>query len=674
LPERTPTKIRELLRRCLRREAKQRLHDIADARLELEEIAGSGSSSAFTFEEKTPVPDPTVASAARAIRERGSKKVLYLSWAIAAAFAAAAGALALRARAPQAPATPGLTASLLPPEGWSFDPLSGPPAFSPDGTRLAFVVVDGKAKSQLCVRTLATGEAVVVPRTETARNVFWSPDGKKIAFTGLSTGLSVVPAAGGAVESVAPSGPGRGGTWGPPDTILYSPALLSSIFRYGPDAKERTAVTTLDESRGESSHQWPYFLPDGRHFLFVVQRVDPSTRRSESEVCVQALGEKERRVLLKAASRTIYVPGALLYAWNGNLMAQPFDAERLALTGDPYVVAPHVQYLADGATGIFAASASGRLAYAAGGTVGLAQLAVYDRAGKSLQNVGGVGNTWTPRLSPDGKLVAVELIDPVSSNRDVWTFDVAGVEPPVRRTFDPGEDYTPVFSPDGKRLAFAAYRKGSWSVYGKSLAGGDEEHLIAAAPSAGAPPSPVGVPPGSKFLTDWSPDGRFIAFNNASRETSDDMWLLSPEGKAHPLLQTPASERDTAFSPDGRFVAYLSSETGGSEIYVRTYPDPGGKWQISTGGGSQPRWRRDGRELFYLAPGFRWTAVPVKTSPTFEKGTPQELFQVSSRRTNIPQYDVFADGRRFIVNTVVTEKSSTPLTLVENWTATVRAK
>ncbi len=675
LPERTPAKIRDLLRRCLRREAKQRLHDIADARLELEELAASaGASGQLPFEEKTAAPNPAVASGERTSRERGSRRSLYLSWALAAVFAAAAGVLALRARAPQAPPSPGLTASLLPPDGWSFDSLSGPPVFSPDGGRLAFVVVDGKSKSQLCVRSLATGEALILPGTETARNVFWSPDGKMLAFTG-QPGLAIVPASGGAIESVAPSGPGRGGTWGPGATILYSPALLNSIFRYSPGSRERVAVTTLDESRGESAHQWPFFLPDGRHFLFAVQRVDPATRRNESEVCVQALGEKDRKVLLKAASRAIYVPGYLLYAWNGGLMAQPFDAERLALTGDAFVVAPHVQYLADGGTGIFTASASGRLAYASGGTVGLSQLAVHDRAGRALRNVGGVGNYWTPRLSSDGKLVAVEWIDPVSSNRDVWTFDVAGVEPPVRRTFDPGEDYTPLFSPDGKRLAFAAYRKGSWFVYEKSLGGADEERLLAAVPAAGGPQPHSGeLPPGSKFLTDWSPDGRFIAFNNSSRETSDDMWLLSTEGKAHPLLQTPASERDTAFSPDGRFVAYISSETGISEIYVRTYPDPGGKWQISTGGGTQPRWRRDGRELFYLATGFRLTAAPVRAGAAFEKGTPRELFQVATRRTNIPQYDVFPDGQSFIVNTVVTEKTSTPLTFLENWTALVRPK
>jgi Tol biopolymer transport system component len=180
---------------------------------------------------------------------------------------------------------------------------------------------------------------------------------------------------------------------------------------------------------------------------------------------------------------------------------------------------------------------------------------------------------------------------------------------------------------------------------------------------------------GSKFLTDWSPDGRLIAFNSSSQQASDDMWLLSvTEGKASLFLGTPASERDTAFSPDGRWVAYISAESGRPEIYVRAFPGPGGKWQISTDGGTQPRWRRDGRELFYLATGFRLTAVPVRTGPAFEKGTPQELFPVASRRTNIAQYDVFPDGQRFVVNTVVTEKASTPLTLVENWTAQVKGK
>ncbi len=685
LPEQTPGKIRDLLRRCLRREAKQRLHDIADARLDLEEVERAGERiRPFTLRRKDRGAEPHCRSKRRdESRREGARSfsLVFLPWALAAACAAAAGALALRARAPQAPAAPSLTASLLAPEGWSFDSLSGPPVLSPDGTRLAFVVTDGKLRSQLCVRSLATGESQVLPNTETARNPFWSPDGRVIAFFAQTTGLAVVPASGGAVEFRAASGPGRGGTWGPDGTILYSPALLSSIFRVSPGSKERVPVTTLNESRGESAHQWPQFLPDGKHFLYVVQRVDPLTRRNESELCVQALGETERKVLLKSTTRAVYVPGHLLFARGGSLMAQPFDAARLEVTGDPFVVAPHVQFLADGGTGIFAASAGGLLVYAAGGTIGNSQLVAYDRSGKALRTIADVGNYWTPHVSPDGKLVAVEVIDPVSSNRDVWTFDAVGAEPPVRRTFDPGEDYTPVFSPDGKRLAYASYRKGSWLIYEKTLEGSDEERLLAASPDArppatGTPSGPeIFTTSGSKFLTDWSPDGRFIAFNGSTRETADDMWLVSPsDGKGGLLLRTPASERDTAFSPDGRWIAYLSNESGNPEVYVRSYPATGGKWQVSTRGGTQPKWSRDGHELFYLATGFRLTAVPVRTGASFEKGTPHELFQVASRRTNIPQYDVFPDGRSFVVNTVVTEKASTPLTLVQNWTATVKAK
>ncbi len=678
------SKVRELLRRCLQRDQKQRLRDIGDARIVLEEEIGVGPSSAghSTFEEKTALPGPTAGRSDVTRLERGSKKFLsvYFAWVLAAACAAAAGALALRARAPQAPAASGLTASLLSPEGWSFDSLSGPPVLSPDGTRLAFVVTDGRLKSQLCVRSLASGESQVLPNTETARNPFWSPDGRTIAFFG-QTGLVVVPASGGAVEFVGASGPGRGGTWGPDGTILYSPALLSSVFRISQTTRDRVPVTTLDESRGESAHQWPQFLPDGKHFLYVVQRVDPITRRNETELCVQALGETQRRVVLKGVTRAVYVPGYLLFARGGALMAQPFDAGRLETAGDPFVVAPRVQFLADGGTGIFTASANGSLVYAAGGTIGNSQLVVYDRSGNPVRALGDVGNYWTPSVSPDGRLVAAEVIDSVSSNRDVWTFDAVGAEPPVRRTFDPGEDYTPVFSPDGKNLAYASYRKGAWTINERSLSGSDEEKLIAAAapstaPTARAPGGPDRfIAAGSKFLTSWSPDGRFIAFNGSTRETADDMWLLSvADGNASVLLRTPSSERDTAFSPDGRWIAYLSSESGGPEVYVRSYPGPGGKWQISTGGGIQPRWSRDGRELFYLATGFRLTSVPVRTGGAFEKGTPRELFQIASRRTNIPQYDVFPDARRFVVNTVVTEKASTPLTLVQNWNSMVKTK
>ena len=479
LPERTPGKIRDLLKRCLRREARQRLHDIADARLELEELAATASSTGhLPFEENAAAPSPTGGRSGSARVERGSRNSLYFSWVIAAAFAAAAGALALRARAPQAPPVSRLTAELIPPEGWNFDPLGGPPALSPDGTRLVFVVSDGR-KSQMCVRSLATGDSTFLPGTETGRNPFWSADGRTVGFMGQTTGLAAVPATGGAVEYLAPSGPGRGGTSAPDGTILYSPALLSAIYRVTPGKPGRVAATKIDEARGESTHQWPFFLPDGRHFLYVVQRVDAATRRNESELCVQALGEETRKVLVKAATRAIYVPGYLLYSWNGALMAQPFDAERLETTGDAFVVVSRVQYLADGGTGLFAASAGGVLLYAAGGTIGNSRLGVYDRAGTLVRTISETGNYWTPRVSPDGKLVAAEVIDATSSNRDIWTFDAAGADPPVRRTFDPGEDWTPVFSPDGKRLGWGAYRKGTWAFYEKSLAGGEEERLIA---------------------------------------------------------------------------------------------------------------------------------------------------------------------------------------------------
>jgi serine/threonine protein kinase len=684
LPQQTPVRIKDLLRRCLRREAKQRLHDIADARLELEESAaapfdstGAAGLGSFTFEEKTALPNPTVASAATTIRERGSKKLL-VPWLLAAAFAAAAGTRARRARAPTPVHPPkALTASLLPPEGWSFDALAGPPAFSPDGTLLAFVVRETGGKSALGVRSLDSAAAHIFPDTEGTRNPFWSPDGRSIGFSSQTSGLSVIPAAGGAVEPIAPTGPGRGATWNRDGVILYSPSLLSSIYRITLTDRQRVAVTTLDEKRGESVHQWPQFLPDGRHFLFVVQRVDPTTRRSESEVYVQALDSKEKKLLVRAGSRTIYAPpGYLLYAWDGNLMAQPFDAGSLSLTGDAFVVARHVQFLADGSAGIFSVSDDGLLAYAEGGTIGLAQLTIFDRTGKEIRTVAAQGNTWSPHLSPDGRRVAVEAIDRVSNNRDIWTFDVAGGETPARVTFDPGEDYTPVFSPDGTRIAFSSFRKGTWSIFQKRLGGSEEEQLIvsSAASAEGAGQGRF-IAPGSKFLTDWSRDGRLIAFNGSTAETSDDMWVLSvADGKASPFLVTPAMERDTSFSPDGRWAAYLSAESGRPEIYVRAFPGPGGKWQISTSGGIQPRWRADGKELFYVAPGGWLMAVPVRTGPSFEKGTPQALFQTRGRRTNIAQYDVFPDGQRFIVNTVVVEKSGSPLTLVQNWPARTRGK
>ena len=227
-------------------------------------------------------------------------------------------------------------------------------------------------------------------------------------------------------------------------------------------------------------------------------------------------------------------------------------------------------------------------------------------------------------------------------------------------TFDPGEDFTPVFSPDGSRIAFSSLRKGVWSIFVKSLAGSEEEQAIATLP-------------GGTFLTDWSRDGRLIAFNRSSAETSDDMWLLSvPERRPSPFLATPASERDTVTSPDGRWAAYISAESGRAEVYVRAFQGRAGSGRSRPPAALQPRWRPDGKELFYVAPGGWLTAVPVRTQPVFEKGAPQRLFQVWSRRTNIAQYDVFPDGQRFLVNTVVIEKSFFAVRLLQKWPAALR--
>ena len=657
LPAGTPANVRKVLRRCLTRDRDRRFHDIADARIELEEPSTSSATG----------PLPVVAHR----RRRFS-----ILWILAVALAAfAAGQLIhFGRRAPAGASGKRIVTSLVAPDGWSLDPLSGPLALSPDGTRIVFPVQDNQGRVLLATRALDEPGAQVLAGTDSARNPFWSPDGRWIGFTSQLTGLSRIPASGGAVDPIANSGPGRGATWSRDGTILYSPALLSTIFRVTEKDRQRVPVTTLDEARGETSHQWPEFLPDGKHFLFVVQRVDPASRRTESELYAQALGSKERKLLLRAASRTVYAPpGYLFYAWNGDLVVQPFDAARLELKGDPVPVAKRVQYLADSSTGIFSV-AGDLLAFAEGGTIGLSQLTVFDRAGNPYSFAGPTGNYWTPRLAPDGRHVAAEVIDPVSSNRDIWMYDVTGKEAPVRITFDPGDDYTPVFSHDGKRIAYSSQRKGTWSISQKTLGSAEEEQRVATAEAAPAPggstreAAAAFINPGSKFLTDWSPDGRFLAFNGATQQTSDDMWLLDVAARtAKGLLSTPASERDTAFSPDGRWIAYYSTETGRPEIYAAAFPGLGGKRQVSTIGGRQPRWRADGKELFYLDLGGQLMAVPVKTEGNLEIGTPQPLFRTTVRRTNIPQYDVFPDGQKILVNTVILEKASTPATLVQNW-------
>jgi len=384
------------------------------------------------------------------------------------------------------------------------------------------------------------------------------------------------------------------------------------------------------------------------------------------------LSSKEVRLIINADSRVAYDrSGYILFLREQSLMALPFDAAKLQISGDPFPIAESIRYNSVTGAASLTVSENGVLAYRSGNAVtgNNYKLTWFDRTGKALSSLGEVGSYADPQLSPDGKKLAIERMDPTTRTSDIWIFDVTrGV--PARLTFDPGNERFPVWSPNGERIVFSSIAAGTAAgLYAKASNGAGNEDLIIQMPAT--------------TVWDWTPDGKSLVFGGG-REIS----ILHLAGNPSPVTYLPASnfvKLGAQVSPDGQWLAYMTNESGKAEVYVQAFPTPSGKRQISTNGGSSPRWRRDGKEIFYIAADQKLVGVPVNPSPKgFEISTPEALFQVpqgsggfvTSRTAYLPrqQYDVTADGQRFLFNVIVDESAETPITVVTNWTASLPAR
>ncbi len=431
-----------------------------------------------------------------------------------------------------------------------------------------------------------------------------------------------------------------------------------ALYRVSASGGAPTPLTTLDASRKEVFHAHPRFLPDGRHFLYFAS----SAQRENAGIYVGSLDSKETKLLVNTDASAAYAPpGYLLFLRERTLMAQGFDADRLELTGEPFPVAEQVGRITGAHLGLFSVSETGVLVYRSA-VAANRQLAWFDRGGKQLSTVGPPGAYFNPSLSPDEKLVAVSRDDPQFSTADIWLIELARGTP-TRFTFVPSVNDTPIWSPDGSRIVFSANRDGPMNLYQRAASGaGNEEALLKS--------------DNLKLPIDWSADGRFILYQNQDPMTKWDLWVLPLSGdqKPFPFLQTEFVEAQARFSPDGKWIAYTSNESGTWQVYVRSFPAAGGKWQVSTAGGAQPRWRRDGRELYYISPDRKLMAVEVKgDGSTFEPGVPKELFEL---RVSFPgtgtYYVAAAGGRRFLVTSVLEEATPQPITVVLNWTSDLK--
>jgi Tol biopolymer transport system component/tRNA A-37 threonylcarbamoyl transferase component Bud32 len=635
LPPATPPAVSRLLRRCLEKDPKRRLHDIADARIELEEPV-EAAAAAVTVHAATRQRTPRQASIARSSGVFAAACVIGLAIYVVYFYE----------RAP-AVAPPPTRLSVFTP-GQITPQLSA--TISPDGRQLAFVSTDATGKSMLWVRPLSALDARVVPGTEDAAHPFWSPDGRYLGFQAAGE-VKTVEAAGGPVQILAEASLLRSGATWSRDRILFRsrPGELATVPAGGGPVSP-AGVRGL----------WPYFLPDGRHFLYFVG--GPAELRG---VWVGSLDSNATRQLLTTDVKAAYAPpGYVLFLRGEALMAQPFNAERLELTGEPSVVADGIWKAAPAGQASFSVSQSGVLAYVNASLFNI-QLTWLDRMGRQVAPIG-PPDRWaiTPQLSPDGKRIAIAR-GPFGT-RHIWVVD-ASDGTASRITFGSTSDDTPIWSGDGTQVAFESGRAdGGSRLYVKSVSGTGSEDLVFESP-------------GSVVMQDWSPDRRFLVYAAPGKQSPSDLWLLPLSGdhRPSPLLQTPFIKTQAQISPDGRWIAYTSNESGTDEVYLQSFPTPGNKRQASTNGGVQPRWRKDGRELFYLASDQRLMAIRVQLEPAFEAEAPVPLFRTrlipqGSQSLGLPTaYDVTPDGQRFVV-TIPPEDLGPPITVVLNWAAALK--
>jgi serine/threonine protein kinase len=547
-----------------------------------------------------------------------------------------------------------------PPENGNFSQSSAFMAMSPDGQSLAFVASSREGRNTLWVRSLDALNARPLPGTDDAGQPFWSSDGRFLAFgrtSGADT-LNTIDVVGGHPQGVAGTRAAPG-AWNEDDVILFPGGRQQGgLYRVSASGGSPTPVTSLDTTRGEISHAWPQFLPDGRRFIFLARSTQPE---HDGVVYAGSLDSRDRVRLVRADSQAVYAPqGYLLYLRVNTLVAQPFDPTRLRVTGEPIPIAEQVERTVGTFRGAFSISRTGVLAYRPIGETGLAW---YDRAGRQLQQIDPLGHYSNPALSPDEQRLAVGRLDFETGASDIWVMDLARGGLASRVTFDAAAEEMPIWRPDGSRLVFRT----PTGLHERASSGsGNPELLLSTGPAIG-------------YAQDWSHDGAALIYHRLGRETGLDIWMLPIVGSRTPvpLLHTPFQEGYARLSPDGRWMAYVSDESGRFEVYVRAFPSGEGPRQISNSGGLEPAWSGDGSELFYLAPDRKLMSVAVRAGSTFDAEQPTRLFETRMSVVFNPtytrnQYAVSRDGQRLLINQTIPAAPPSPITVVVNWQAALK--
>lgn len=522
------------------------------------------------------------------------------------------------------------------------------PVISPNGQRLVFAGVDSGGKERLWLRSLDSLTARPLPGTEGSFAPFWSPDSRSVAFFAQGK-LKKIDVTGGTPlklsDALCPCG---GGAWSRDGIILF---VIGGVLHRIPAAGgEPKVVRQLDASRQETTNIMPQFLPDGRHFIYLSG--SRSAGGNVGHICLGSLDSPEIKILIPRLSNATYAPpGFLIYGQHGILMAQPFDARKLRVSGEPFSVAEQVATSGGGALSWFSTSENGILVYRAISSK-MSQLAWYTRDGTRLGSVGEPGMYDVISMSPDEKHLAVQFRVPESTTYDIWTLELStGIF--FRQTFDPNDDVSAAWSPDARDLIFSSDRRGDekYDLYRKTLGGGEEVPILESNEG--------------KFAQQWLKDGS-ILFASANA-----FYLLPGAGERKPILlhKTGFSQNAARVSSDGRWVAYQSLESGQREVYIAAFPGFTEKRPVSNNGGRQPLWRKDGKELLYLSPDGKMMSVDVRAGTRLETSPPRVLFQSPVRMDNNgQQYSITGDGKRFIFAEPV-EEGGKPFTIVLNWSA-----
>jgi Tol biopolymer transport system component len=638
-----PPALERVVRTCLAKDPEERWQSARDVASQLRWIEEGGSQTGIVL---SPAP----------VRRRGQR----VAWAVAVLAVAVAAALSavLLSRRPEA--APCIRTSILPAEKTSFALDEGSlMALSPDGARLVFAAssIEDPAKFLLWIRPLKSTSPRALPGTEGALYPIWSPDSSTLAFM-ADKRLKEVDLSSGAVRTLCDFSAqmavsdwiSKGGTWSREGVIVFAPDPRDSLYRVSASGGTPVRLTELDRAAGEFSHRYPWFLPDGRHFLYLALAVPKEGEKEPNGIYVGSLDSKERRLIrrtdsVNTALFTVSGGGYMLFETKRGLMVQRFDPKNFALSGEPVIL--------EGRDELYSVSTTGSLALLRPLTP-TSQLVWLDREGRRLATLGKPASYWDVRLSHDGRRIAAVLADDQSASYDIWITDISR-DVTTRLTSGPDPNMAPVWSPDDTRVAYEQLHGARTDLRVRNVSGAGNEEILFSKESEFIVPG------------DWSPDGRFVSLITYGK----GLWVLSvAEKSAVPLVSSAGFSGDSpSYSPDGRYLAYSSDEGGRSEVYVRAMAGPEDKWQVSTAGGSHPLWSRDGREIVYDTPDGMVMSAGVRTAPQVELTAPRPLF--NGKDIDGP-YGLSPDGNRLLAGVKSRDARESPITLVQNWTAEIK--